>query len=142
MIYISEMPERSPAGELPRPIDVLLDDDLVDRVKPGDRISVVGTYRTLGKGGTTLSATFRTLFIANNVSVINKEINAPLVTEDDAREIRKISKRKDVFSLVSSSLAPSLYGHEYIKKSLLLLMLGGIEKNLENGTHLRGYYNN
>lgn len=149
MIYIQEMPERSPAGELPRSIDVLLDDDLVDKVKPGDRISIVGTYRSLGKSTTTHSATFRTLFIANNVSILNKEINAPTISEgskfflmlDDAREIRKIGKRKDVFSLLSSSLAPSLFGHEYIKKALLLLMLGGMEKNLDNGTHLRGDIN-
>jgi DNA replication licensing factor MCM3 len=81
MIYIQEMPERSPAGELPRPIDVLLDDDLVDRVKPGDRVCLVGTYRSLGKSATSVSATFRTIFIANNVSILNKEINAPVVTD-------------------------------------------------------------
>jgi DNA replication licensing factor MCM3 len=61
------------------------------------------------------------------------------MSERDAREIRKISKRTDAFKLLSNSLAPSLFGHEYIKKALLLLMLGGVEKNLENGTHLRGY---
>ncbi len=72
---------------------------------------------------------------------MNKEISAPILTEQDAKEIRKIAKRKDVFSLISTSVAPSLYGHEYIKKALLLLMLGGMEKNLENGTHLRGDIN-
>ena len=49
MIYIQEMPERSPAGQMPRPIDVMCDDDLVDKVKPGDRVVIVGTYRSRGK---------------------------------------------------------------------------------------------
>lgn len=139
MIYVQEMPERSPAGQMPRSIDVMLDQDLVDKVKPGDRVVVTGVYRSRGKNAASMSAVFSTLFLANNITLLNKEVAQPTMTERDAREIRKISKRTDVFKLLSNSLAPSLFGHEYIKKALLLLMLGGVEKNLENGTHLRGY---
>jgi len=53
------MPERSPAGQLPRPIDVILDDDIVDKCKPGDRVQIVGVYRSVGKSSGSMSATFR-----------------------------------------------------------------------------------
>ena len=140
------MPERAPAGQLPRGVDVIMDDDLVDRVKPGDRIQLVGIYRSLGnRNAGSGSSTFRTLILANNVILLSSKsgggIAQATITDTDIRNINKVSKKKNVFELLSQSLAPSIYGHDYIKKAILLMLLGGMEKNLDNGTHLRGDIN-
>ena len=63
------------------------------------------------------------------------------MTPTDLQNIRSESKKGAIFGLLSRSLAPSIYGHAYIKKALLLLLLGGMERNLANGTHLRGDVN-
>ena len=138
-LTIQEMPERSPTGQLPRSVDVVLEHDLVDAAKPGDRVVVVGLYRAKGLGPNV--TTFDTRVIANSVQTIGKEAQGLHMTAKDLLNIRELAKREDVFQFLSRSLAPSIFGHDFIKQALLLLLLGGMEKNLENGTHLRGDIN-
>jgi DNA replication licensing factor MCM3 len=167
-LSMQEVPENSAPGQLPRTVDVIVEDDLVDCCKPGDRVSIVGVYKALpGKSKGSVSGVFRlvqlwpspelasihlfrkydvvlycyvcrTVLIANNVSLLNKEANAPVYTREDLKRMKEISRRNDTFDLLGNSLAPSIYGHLWIKKAVVLLMLGGVEKNLKNGTHLRG----
>merc|ERR1719464_2085221 len=136
------MPEKAPTGQLPRSVDVIVDNDLVDKCKPGDRVQIVGCYRCLpGKQGGFTSGTFKTILITNQITLMSKEVT-PNITGDDVQKCKKFSKQKgDVFEMLAKSLAPSIHGHEYIKKALLCMLLGGVEKNLPNGTRLRGDVN-
>lgn len=62
------------------------------------------------------------------------------ITLEDVKLCKRLAKRSnmDMFELLSKSLAPSIHGHDYIKKAILCLLLGGMEKILPNGTRLRG----
>jgi len=139
-IVLQEMPERTPAGQLPRSIEVWFNGDLVDKAKPGDRIDVVGVYRAVAKRDTGKNGIFETTLLAVGLTQINEVENAN-INEIDIKRIQEISKDKDVFEKLSASIAPSIEGHKYIKQALLLQLLGGIEKTLDSGTHLRGDIN-
>ncbi|OSD05902.1 ATP dependent DNA helicase [Trametes coccinea BRFM310] len=141
-ISIQEMPERAPAGQLPRSTDVILEGDLVDKCKPGDRIQLVGVYRSVGGGA---NGAFKSLILANNINLLSSKIGGGIaqtpLTDYDIRMINQLSQRSNIFTLLSQSLAPSIFGHDRIKEAILLLLLGGAEKNLPNGTHIRGDIN-
>lgn len=52
-----------------------------------------------------------------------------------------MAKDEKVFDILGNSIASTIEGLHNIKKGLLLQLLGGAEKNLETGTHLRGDIN-
>ena len=143
-ITLQEMPERAPMGQLPRSVELVLDHDLVDRVKPGDRVQVVGVYRALssaGQGQRSTSGVFPTVVLVNDVRVLGRDSHGLVFTPNDVRMIRSLGKRFDILDVLGRSVCPSIHGHEVIKRALALQLLGGCEKNLANGTHLRGDIN-
>ncbi|KDO33243.1 hypothetical protein SPRG_02052 [Saprolegnia parasitica CBS 223.65] len=142
VITIQETPETAPLGQLPRSSDVIVESDLVDKCKPGDRVRVIGVFRAMASANAaSTSGVFRTMLLANNIQLMGKEVNGIVMTTEDLMNVREFAKRPDVFDILARSIAPSIYGHAEIKQALLLQLLGGVEKNLENGTHLRGDIN-
>jgi DNA replication licensing factor MCM3 len=143
-ITLQEMPEKAPMGQLPRSIELVLDHDLVDRIKPGDRVMIVGVYRALATSGTgqaSTSGVFKTVVLVNNVQILGRDTSQLTFSQQDVRTIKELGKRADILTILGRSLSPSIHGHAVIKKALALQLLSGCEKNLKNGTHLRGDIN-
>jgi DNA replication licensing factor MCM7 len=43
-----------------------------------------------------------------------------------------------MYDMLSASIAPEIYGHDDIKKALLLLLVGGVSRKLPDGMSIRG----
>lgn len=51
------------------------------------------------------------------------------LTEEELAELAE----DDLYSRMARSLAPEIYGHEDVKKALLLLLVGGVDKYVCRG---------
>lgn len=137
-IQLQEMPENSLSGQIPRSIECILTEDLVDTVKPGDRVKVYGIYKSFCFGNIQFPSQFRTVVIGFNLQYLKALENFNL--ED-------ISKKIDTFKLLAgsnmkySAIAPTIYGHNDLKKAIGLMMVGGNEVTMANGSKIRGDIN-
>lgn len=111
------MPENAPAGQLPRSVQVVLENDLVDKAKPGDRVQVTGVYRAIHQKA---SGNVNTMLVATGIQSLLAEKEKPLMSEQDIKNIRKLAKDKDVFNILGESVAPSIEGALNVKKAILL----------------------
>ena len=94
---------------------------MVDSIKPGDRVEVTGVYRAAPNVhmGVT-KGTFRTQIVATGVLSLLAEKQKPSLSEQDIKNIRKMAKEEDVFEILGGAIAPTIEGHKYVKKSILL----------------------
>ena len=109
-ILLQEPPERTPLGQLPRSVEVILEGDLVDKVKPGDRIQVNGVFKTVSTMSTNKSGTVKTVLIGTNVQELNNDVQQSEFTGEDLKRIRELSKQRNVFDVLANSIAPGIYG--------------------------------
>jgi len=138
---LQEAPEQAPPGQIPRSIEIICDDELTDKAKPGDRVQVRGVYRGFPPTLQDVTAgVWPTRVIATSIKPIKEIVDSSFVSQD-VKNIKAIAERADAFDLLARSVAPAICGHEKVKAGLLLQLVGGVEKNLENGTHLRGDIN-
>jgi DNA replication licensing factor MCM3 len=137
-ICLQEMPEKAPLGQLPRSVELLLDHDLVDRIKPGDRVMITGVYRAMQSNN---PHSYQTAILVNHVQILGRTVSQLTFRTTDIARFRDLGQRPDILDILGRSIAPSIHGHEHIKKAMALQLLSGVEKNLSNGAHLRGDIN-
>ena len=103
----------APPGQLPRSIQVILQNDLVEKLKPGDRVEVTGVYRAAPNRGMNgvIPGVFKTHIVATGVTSMLAEKTRPNLTETDLKNIRTMSRNKDCFDILGHSIAPTIYGN-------------------------------
>lgn len=62
-------------------------------------------------------------------------------TADEIETVRSMRMESDLYKKMVMSVAPAIYGHEDIKRGVLLLMFGGVHKRTAEGIQLRGDIN-
>jgi len=60
------------------------------------------------------------------------------IMPDTFRDLQKYRKEDEFYPKLAQSIAPEIYGHQDIKKALLLLLCGGVSRNLPDGVRVRG----
>ena len=53
-------------------------------------------------------------------------------------EIKSLSNEEELFTKISQSICPEIFGMEQVKEALLLLMIGGDTKEMKDGMKIRG----
>ncbi|ALV63317.1 DNA replication helicase protein MCM, intein-containing [Thermococcus sp. 2319x1] len=134
---LQDRPESLKGGQMPRFVDVILLDDLVDIALPGDRVVITGILRVVLEQKDKRPI-FRKIIEANYVEQLSKEIEELEITPEDEQKIKELAKRKDIVDVIVDSIAPAIYGMKKEKLGIALALFGGNTKQLPDGTRLRG----
>ncbi|KAF7307455.1 DNA helicase [Mycena indigotica] len=62
-------------------------------------------------------------------------------TEQEFDELKSMLHGDHIYHRLVQSIAPTVYGHEIVKKGILLQLMGGVHKETPEGMHLRGDIN-
>lgn len=97
--------------------EFVLEGDLVDAAKPGDRVLMTGIYRPLTGRATATIQSVRSVVVVNSVEQLSHATSeAAAITEDDLKEMKRLAAKPNTLDIIGKSLAPSIYGHMDIKK--------------------------
>jgi replicative DNA helicase Mcm len=144
-LVIEESPEALVGGEQPRRMNVFLKEDLVEpkmeeRTTPGSKVKVFGVLNEIPVPLQTgsISTRFDLAIDANNVIPLEASYDDLKISEEDELQIKELSVDPNIFSRLAENIAPSIYGYEEIKQSIVLQLFGGVKKKRADGTWTRG----
>ena len=152
MLRLQELPEDLPPGQLPHYIDVTIRQDLVDNSRPGDRIILTGVVRVeqesvagVPRGN---SGLYRLRIEGNNIEFLSgrgsktdRKIGREEVSPEEEKMIKSLNQSSDVYQRLIDSFAPHIQGQSLIKEAILLLIVGSNQRQLGDGSKIRGDIN-
>ena len=143
-VKLQELASQVPVSHIPRTFTIHVNGDLVRSMDPGDVVDVAGVvlpqaytgYQALRAGLLT-----ETFLEAQCVYQHKKKYDMSEISASIDEKIRLIQEQGDVYSRLARSIAPEIFGHDDVKKALLLLLVGGVDKKMGDGMKIRGDIN-
>ena len=143
-VKVQEMAEQVPIGQIPRSLTVMCHGSLVRQVNPGDVVDISGVFLPTPytgfqaiKAGLLTDTYIEAHYIRQHKKAYSEMIIDPQLT----RRIEKYRQTGNVYELLAKSIAPEIFGHLDVKKALLLLLIGGVNKVVGDGMKIRGDIN-
>ncbi|CAI4213833.1 unnamed protein product [Parascedosporium putredinis] len=136
IIKLQEAPDQVPVGELPRHVLISADRYLTNRVVPGSRCTVTGVFsiyqnKSSRNNSTSGAIAIRTPYlraVGIQTDLDKTAKGSSTFTEEEEQEFLELSRRKDIYEVLTDCIAPSIYGNRDIKKAVLcdinVLLLG------------------
>lgn len=134
-VKLQEPLENLSGGDQPRQINIVLEDDLVDTLTPGDKIRVTGILKTVRDERT---KRFTNYIYGNYFEPLEQEFEELEISEEDEEEIIKLASDPNIYDKIINSTAPSIQGYYEVKEAIAFQLFGGSAKILEDKTHMRG----
>lgn len=138
-IKFQELPEYVSEGETPHSLTIICYDNNVDGIRPGDRVEVVGIYRAQSIKVQRIKSNVKSVFntytdlisfriLEENRFRADEVQGKQRFTDDEKKEFMRMAERHRVIDDLVNSFAPSIYGHEDVKKGILAQLFGGTVK--------------
>ena len=127
--------ENLSGGTEPKQMLMVLEDDLVDQLNPGDKVRITGTLKTFREER---SGKFKNYIYVNHIEPLEQEFEELQLSEEDEEKIIELSKDPKIYEKIIKSTAPSIRGYRDVKEAIALQLFGGAAKQLEDETKLRG----
>lgn len=142
-LKIQEHSDQVPVGHIPRSLTIMCRGEVTRLAQPGDHVCISGIFLPLMRTGfrQLVSGLLTETFLeAHRIVCINKsEELSEKDAELSAEELAELAQ-DDFYERLASSLSPEIYGHLDVKKALLLLLVGGVDKR-PDGMKIRGNIN-
>lgn len=143
---IQELTDQVPMGHIPRSMTVMFyGDDLTRATSPGDQVILSAIYLPrpyTGFKAIRAGLLTDTYLHAQSVTLLRQRYDsAGSLSTANAVLLDQLIADPDRYSRLAESIAPEIYGHEDVKKALLLLMVGGSTKRMPDGMMIRGDIN-
>ena len=122
----------------PKCLDVVISGDLIDKVRPGDRVKAVGIINFISKTEKARLIEYEPYLYGLYFETQGSDYLDIEITPEDEISIIEKAKDIDILEKLTHSIAPSILGYYTIKLGLLMQQVSGCTMILPDGMKSRG----